>query len=94
MKKCRFCAEEVQDEAIKCKHCGSALDDHNEVQVNSSPSAAPSNTGFSILGLVGAFIALVGLAIGCTAGANGNPTLAIVGIVILIIGAGIGAKNK
>jgi hypothetical protein len=35
MKTCRFCAEEIQDAAIKCKHCGETL-----VTTAASPDAA------------------------------------------------------
>jgi membrane protein YdbS with pleckstrin-like domain len=33
VKKCPFCAEEIQDEAIKCKHCGSMLNESGPADV-------------------------------------------------------------
>ncbi len=49
---------------------------------------------FSLLGMLGAFLAVIGGVVGCTAGMSGKPTVAIIGLILLIIGGGMGAKYK
>lgn len=36
--KCPFCAESVRAEAVKCKHCGSALEPHGTVAPPADPT--------------------------------------------------------
>jgi len=43
MKKCPFCAEEVQDEAIVCKHCGRDIDPDRVAALSARISRSPAS---------------------------------------------------
>ena len=82
-KKCPFCAEDIQQDAVVCKHCGRNLPG-GSIPKRGKAVAQPSTAGYGLLAL--GFLVLVATAAALVLGSTAGGWLLLAAFVFLWIG--------
>ena len=91
---CPDCGGKVSDQAPACPHCGRPSDSGKRDTSASRPVNQRRGSMFSLTGVVGAMMAVLGGVGGCAGIASGNHALTTGGLLLLLLGTGMGAKYK